>query len=194
MSAPDAVRRTRRSNVRDVLGVAAVLVGIWTFLWGELSVANVVSGTAVASALLVAFPVAHDIVAVRHRLRPVAAVRLIIFFVADVLRSTLSTALEVLRPRSQISTGIVACPLRVQNEGLVTFLANLIALSPGTMPVDVSYDPHIIYVHSLHADRAADVRSFISRLEELSVMALGGHEAVSAVAEPGPVEPRGEQA
>src|SRR3546814_10951777 len=102
-------------------------------LWGELILANVVSCVFGALLVLVAFPVDHDVKAVRHRFNPIAAVRLGAFFVSDLVMSTLVTAADVVRPRSRVRTGIVACPLRVDNDGLVTFLANLIAVSPGTM-------------------------------------------------------------
>lgn len=186
---PDIARRTRRSNLRDDLGVGAVLVVVWTLLWGKASAANIVSGALVAALLLVAFPIDRGVVAVRHRLRPGSAVRLAVFFFADLLRSTLATAVDVVRPRSRVRTGIIACPLRVDNDGLVTFLANLIAVSPGTMPIEVGYRPHVIYVHSLRGVEPDEVRAFVARLEELSVMALGGPEAVGAVAEPAPWPP-----
>jgi len=189
MNAPDVVQRTRRSNLRDYIGVGAVLVIIWMLLWGKASAANAASGALVATLLLIAFPFDHDVIAVRHRLRPVAAVRLALFFLTDMFRSTLATAVDVVRPRSRVRTGIVACPLRVDNDGLVTFLANLIAVSPGTMPIEVAYRPHVIYVHSLRGVEPDEVRAFVARLEELSVMALGGPEAIGSVAEPAPWPP-----
>lgn len=190
MRTPDVIRRTPRTNLRDYIGVGAVLVIIWMLLWGEASAANAASGTLVAALLLAAFPFDHDIIAVRHRLRPLSAVRLAAFFLADMLRSTLATAVDVVRPQSRVRTGIIACPLRVDNDGLVTFLANLIAVSPGTMPIEITYNPHVIYVHSLRGVEPDDVRDFVARLEELSVMALGGPEAIAAVAEPAPWPPR----
>lgn len=189
MSTPDAVERTHWLNRRYDAGIGAALVVVWTLLWGELSIPNVVSGAVVAAALLVAFPVDHGVAAVAHRLRPVAAVRLAVFFATDVVRSTLVAAVAVFRPRSRIRTGVVACPLRVDNDGLVTFLANLIAMSPGTMPIEVSYNPHVIYVHSLHAADPDQVRADVARLEELSVAALGGPEALRAVEQPAPWPP-----
>ncbi len=189
MTTPDAVRRSRRSNLRNDLGIAAVLVVIWMLLWGEISFANAVSGAAVAAALLVAFPIDHDVTAVRHQPRPLAMLVLAVYFFADIVQSTFVNALDVVRPQARIRTGIVACPLRVDNDGLITFLANLIAVSPGTMPIEVSYNPHVIYVHSLRAGDPDKVRAMIARLEELSVRALGGPEAVAAVAAPAPWPP-----
>jgi multicomponent Na+:H+ antiporter subunit E len=178
LSTPDAIERTRWSNLRDDTGVAAVLVVVWTLLWGEMSISNVASGVVVAVALLVAFPIDHNVTAVVHRPRPLAIVRLVLFFAYDVVRSTFVAALHVVRPGSSIRTGVIACPLRVDNDGLVTVLANLIAMSPGTMPIEVSYNPHVIYVHSLHAGDPDRVRADVAQLEELAVAALGGPEAL----------------
>lgn len=186
---PDAVPRRSRSTRRDEGGIVAVLMAIWLLLWGELSVANVLSGALVAVLLLVAFPADHDVVGVRHRVRPFGVARLALFVLQDLLRSTVGTALEVLRRNTKGRTGVVACPLRVNNDGLVTFLANVIALSPGTMPIEVGYRPHVIFVHTLHAAEPEKIRAFVARLEELAVRAVGGPEAVDAVAEPAPWPP-----
>ncbi len=188
-STPDVVRRRRSADVRGEAGIVAVLVAIWLLLWGEVSVANLVSGTLVGALLIVAFPVDHEVVSVRHRVRPVAVARLVLFVVSDLLRSTAGTAIDLLRVHSKVRTGVIACPLRVDNDGLVTFLANVIALSPGTMPIEVGYRPHVLYVHSLHASDPDQIRSFVSKLEELAVRAVGGPEAVDAVSEPAPWPP-----
>src|SRR3546814_15944844 len=103
--------------------------------------------------------------------------------------STLVTAADVVRPRSRVRTGIVACRLRVDNDGLVTFLANLIAVSPGTMPIEVTYNPHVIYVHVLHNDDPERTRRLVARLESLSVAVLGGPYALAAVERPLPWPP-----
>lgn len=189
MTTPDAVERTRLSNLRDKIGVGAVLMLIWTLLWGEISIANLASGALVAALVLTVFPVDHDVVAVSHRFRPVSAAKLVAFFLSDLVMSTLVTAADVVRPRSRVRTGIVACPLRVDNDGLVTFLANMIAVSPGTMPIEVSYNPHVIYVHVLHNHDPDSTRRLVSRLEALAVGVLGGPEAVAAVEVPAPWPP-----
>src|SRR3546814_16430527 len=100
--------------------------------------------------------------------------------------STLVTAADVVRPRSRVRTGIVACPLRVDNDGLVTFLANLIAVSPGTMPIEVTYNPNVIYVHALHKDDPERTRRLVARLASPSDPLPGGPAAIARVAHPQP--------
>jgi multicomponent Na+:H+ antiporter subunit E len=135
-------------------------------------VSNVLSGTAVAIALLVAFPLGA-VEHVDHRVRPLALVRLAAYFGVDVLRSSLLVARDILRGPSVVRTGIVACPLRVDADGLTTFLANALALSPGTMPIEVTSGPATIHLHVLRMEDPDLIRARVGRLEELAVAALG---------------------
>lgn len=165
----------------------AGLVAVWLLLWGEVSVANVLSGLVVAVGLLIVFPL-DEVEHVDHRFRPIAAARLVGHFVVDLVVSTVVVAKQVVLG-SDTRTAIVACPLRVQAGGLTTFLANVIALAPGTMPVHVQREPPIIYVHVLNLTSVEDVRARIAKLEELAVRALGSPAMVEAVRQPPPPPP-----
>jgi multicomponent Na+:H+ antiporter subunit E len=170
----------RSTRALRAIGAAGALVVVWVLSWGEVSVGNVVSGVAVAGALLVAFPLG-DVPHVDHRLHPVAVVRLAAVFLAELVLSSLAVARDIVRGPAAVRTGIVSCPLRVEAGGLITFLANLIALSPGTMPIDVTLDPPVLHVHVLRLRDPDEVRAHVARFEELAVAALGGPEALAAV-------------
>jgi len=162
------------------VGIAISLVAVWLLLWGEITVANVLSGLVVAAGLLVVFPL-EPVPGVAHRLRPLAVVRLAAFFAFELVVSTLHVAWYVVWGPSRVRTGIIACPLRVPEPGLATFLANLLALSPGTMPIEVTMDPAVIYVHVLRVDSPEAVRARVAHLEALAVAALGSPEALAVV-------------
>ena len=49
-----------------------------------------------------------------------------------------------------IRTGVIAVPLPGCSDGLLTLVTNIIALTPGTMPLQVTQDPTVLYVHVLH--------------------------------------------
>lgn len=161
-------------------GAIAALVVVWVLLWGELSPANVLSGIGVSIGLLIAFPLGQ-VEHVEHRMHPRGAVVLVAYFVEELVRSSLRVAADVLRGPSAVRTGIVSCPLRVDSIGLVTFMANLIALSPGTMVIDVTRDPTVLHVHVLVLDHPDKVRARVAHLEELAVAAMGGPRALAAV-------------
>ncbi len=56
-------------------GRAALLVGLWLLAWGDVSLANLLSGIAVAAAALLAFPPQRH-AATELRLRPLGIARL----------------------------------------------------------------------------------------------------------------------
>ncbi len=169
-------------------GLGAGLVLVWVLLWGEVSAGNVLSGLAIAVALLVVFPldaVAH----VDHRIHPLGIARLLAYFVLELVMSTTAVARDILIGPSRVRTGIVACPLRVDADGLVTFLANMLALSPGTLPIHIGRDPLVLYIHVLRLDDPDAVRRRVARLEELAVGALGSAAMVAACSVPPPPVP-----
>lgn len=157
------------------LGRIAFLTTIWVLMWGSLSAANVLSGGVVAALLLVAFPVRETAggPASMLRLRPVALARLLGWIGVQLVVSNAQLVREVVTRGSRIRTGIVACPLQSGSEAITTFVANVLALSPGTMPVDVQSDPPVVYVHVLHLYDIEATRRSVARLETLAVRSFG---------------------
>lgn len=167
------------------VGLLLSLVAVWLLLWGEVSAGNVVSGILVAVTLLIVFPL-NEVEHVDHRVHPWGIARLVAFFTYDLVISTLRVGWDVLVGPRRVRTAIVACPLRVDADGLVTFLANVIALAPGTLPIHVSSEPTVLYVHVLRLDSPDAVRARIARLEERAVAALGSPAMVEACRRPPP--------
>ena len=181
-------RTVPRFVPRDLVP-AAFLTIAWVLFWGELSAGNIVTGFVAATLLLVVFPLGHDVEVVRHRFRPLPAVRLAAFVMWELVSSNLAMVRDVLGGPSRERPGVVACPLRVAAPGLVTFLTNVIAISPGTMPIDVGQSPPVLYVHVLRLRDPEEIRTMVSRLEALAVAALGDDEALRAVATSPPPPP-----
>jgi multicomponent Na+:H+ antiporter subunit E len=157
------------------------LTAIWVFLWGDLSVANVLSGAAVSLLVLAINPDPARPTHRRYRPRPVATARLVVFLVKQLVVSNALVTKEIVTRRSGIRAGIVACELRTESEAMVTFLANVLSLSPGTMPVEVRMDPPMIYIHVLHLRDPVASRLGVARLERLAVRAFGSAADVERV-------------
>jgi multicomponent Na+:H+ antiporter subunit E len=174
---------------RHDLGFAAALTVAWVLLWGDLSIANVATGFVASVVLLLVFPLDRHVEQVRHRVRPVAVVRLAVTFAWELLRSNLQVARDVLGGPRREHAAVIACSLRVGTPGVITFLTNLFALSPGTMPLDIDQDPPVIYLHVLRLEDPEAVRARMARFEDLVVRAFGDDEAVSALALPPPPPP-----
>ena len=76
-------------------------------------------------------------------------------------------------------TGIVAYPLRVQSDVLLTFLANVTALTPGAMPVDVDHDPTILYLHVTRMHEREVTERNLARYEQMFLRAFGSPEQLA---------------
>ncbi len=163
------------------IGFAVGLAVIWVLLWGSATPANVLGGLAVGTILVVLVPGlrrrgAHGQVAIR----PVAIARLVGHMLRTVVWSNVVLTREVLSPATSIRTGVVGVPLPGCSDEILTLMTNLLALSPGTMPLELTQDPVVLYVHVLHLRDVDVVRKEIQHLTDLTVRAFGSAEAVAA--------------
>jgi len=174
------------------------LTVVWVLLWGTASVANLVTGLAVALLLTFGFPIARSASA---RVRPVAVVRLGLWFVGALVVANLRVAREVVRPRLRLDQGLVAVPLRATSMLVTAFVANAISLTPGTLTVEALPDPdtaesadsdiaHVLHVHSLTTSDPAVVRAQCLAVETLVVAAFGTAEDRDRLARDGDGDPQ----
>lgn len=166
----------------------ALLVSFWLLAWGEPSVANLGSGVLVATVLLVAFP-PHRRTGRGSGVSPLGAARLVLYVLAQLVPSNVLVAREIVSRRSQIRTGVLAYPLHDPSDEVLTLMAHVIALTPGTMTVEATRAPAVLYVHFLLLDDVDRARRTVARLESLAIAALGRDGVVPARS----VDPPGER-
>jgi multicomponent Na+:H+ antiporter subunit E len=152
---------------------AVLLLAVWFLAWGEVSVANAVTGVAMAALLLAAFPAAPDQTPTLRRIRPVPMARLVLHVVRQLVVSNLGMARRTLRRDPGFHPGVLAYPLDHPSDLVVTSITSIIALSPGTMTVDVAHDPTVLHVHMLVLDDEAAARRMLDRLVRLTCDAFG---------------------
>jgi multicomponent Na+:H+ antiporter subunit E len=182
--------------VRRLLAHVAGLTTVWVLLWGRLTFANVTTGALASVALLVVFPVERGRRDAPIAVRPLAVLRLLLYFVIQLVVSNAVLTWQIVRPHPALRTGIVACQLHTRSPGLITLITDILALSPGTITVDVDTPddggPSTIFVHVLRLDDPADVRARVARLERTVVVAFGTRDEVMACrAADGPPVSRG---
>ena len=154
-----------------VAGRVALLVVLWLLAWGELSVANLLSGVAVAGAVLVAFPLEQRSGGtLRFRARGV--VRLGGYIISQLVVSNVLMTRHVLSPTPDAHPGVLSHRLQQPSEEVVTVMTSVIALSPGTMVVDVDAASTTIYVHFFRLRDVAAARASLDRLERLVTDAI----------------------
>ncbi|HRW36375.1 MAG: Na+/H+ antiporter subunit E [Acidimicrobiales bacterium] len=154
--------------------IALWLVVMWVLLWGDLTLPNVLSGTVIAIALVVAFPpddTNDDPVVVR----PIKALGFLLWFLWALVLTNVAVAKEVLAPasRSDIHPAVVAVPLRTTSGRLATLVANAITLTPGTLTIDARGRPAVLFVHVLSFESVEATRAEVADLERRIVEAFG---------------------
>lgn len=166
-------------SVRRRAPFAAWLVVVWVALWGDITVANVVGGVVVAAVALALFPSAAPRGGVT--VRPLHAVRFLVYFLAKLIEANAVVAWEVLTPNNErVREGVVAVPVTGASDAVVTVVANAISLTPGTLTLDVHRDPTILFVHVLHLRSIEQTRDEVHRLEMLALRAFGKEAAIEA--------------
>lgn len=157
----------------STVAFAIGLTVLWVLAWGSASPANILSGLLIAVGLLVAVP-DHWNWRGRPRFRPVAVARFVGHIVRQTLASNVAITRLVLSPRPRLDTAVVAVPLPDCSDFLVTVVANVIALTPGTMVLEVDREPHtIVYVHVLSLTDPDATRRDVLHLAELAHAAFG---------------------
>lgn len=167
-----APRRLSRESIQPV--VVAWLTLVWVLLWGELSVANVVAGAAVATLILVVFPL--PALRMRLKIRPLWLVWLVVHFLGSVVLATVQVAWTTLSFRRTPRNAVIRVTLLTSSDFVLTVVAELTSLVPGSIVLEADRAAHSLYIHVLDVDSLADVekvRAATMALERRVVMAVG---------------------
>lgn len=79
-------------------------------------------------------------------------------FLWECLKANIDVAYRVLHPNLPIHPGIVKVKTTLKTDTALTFLANSITLTPGTLSVDIDRVNGVLYIHWIDV-RAKDVES-----------------------------------
>ena len=84
-------------------------------------------------------------------------------FLWECLKANIDVAYRVLSPSLPINPGIVKVKTSLKTDTALTFLANSITLTPGTMSVDIDKEQGILYVHWIDV-KTTDVEAASERI------------------------------
>lgn len=163
------------------LPAAIWLTAVWVLLWGELSVANVLAGIAVATVATVLLPMPRIDVAMRWRL--LGFVVLIGQFIRDLVVASVEVAALALDPRRSPKGAVIAVQLRSRSDLYLTITSQLTALVPGSVVVETRRLTGVIYVHVLDVATTGGVeqaRAQVQRQEERVLRAMASDEELAA--------------
>lgn len=91
-------------------------------------------------------------------------------FLWECVKANIDVARRILHPQLPINPGIVKVKTILKTDIAITFLANSITLTPGTLTVDVDKDNSVLYIHWIDVqakDVEAATRIIVERFEKI---------------------------
>jgi multicomponent Na+:H+ antiporter subunit E len=165
--------------------VLAWLTVVWTALWGDVSLLTVVYGVLVALAVCLVFPLPR--IGLRLHVRVVPLLWLVVRFLGDVVAASVQVAWTTLQLRRQPRNAVIEVQLRTPSDFVLTVVAEMTSLVPGSLVVEARRSTHTLFLHVLDARDQAGVermRRDVLALERRVVMAFGSD--VTPVQDPSP--------
>lgn len=137
-----------------------LLTFIWVAITGNFTFSNFLFGFLLSFFILRMVTTGTN-QAKYFRIAP-KVVAFIFYFLYELVKANIQVAIEVMTPKFKMTPGIVKFPLDAETDLEISFLANLISLTPGTLSLDVSDDRKVLYVHSMYIK---DRESFIASIK-----------------------------
>lgn len=136
----------------NLLLLNILLAFIWTAVTGEITIGSFGIGFLLGYlVILVASPVIDPD---GYTKKFWLVIGLFFYFLKELVVSSIRVAIDVLRPGElKMTSGVVGVPLNVKTDFQITFLANMISLTPGTLSLDVSDDNKTLFIHAMYVDK-----------------------------------------
>ncbi len=106
--------------------------------------------------------------------RAVGWIRFAGFYLAEVVKSNLAIAWDVLTPTDKGRPGIITLPLpEGLRDGQILLISNLITMTPGSLTLDLCADRRTLLLHILYLDDIEETRkhfleNYVHRVLHLS--------------------------
>ena len=156
-SAANALPRRRRQVWWTRWPIAIWLAIMWTLLWGEPTVANLVAGFALAFLILWLLPMPR--VGFEGRIWLPGVFTLLVMFVWDVLVASVHLTRYAISPKRTPHGAIIRVPLRSHSDVLLTITAQFTSLVPGSVVVEAHRLTGLVYVHVFDAEISGGIDS-----------------------------------
>lgn len=91
-------------------------------------------------------------------------------FIWECFKANIDVAFRVMHPALPVHPGIVKVKTSLRSDTALTFLANSITLTPGTLTVDIDKENGFLYVHWIevkHKDVEKATKDIVERFESI---------------------------
>jgi multicomponent Na+:H+ antiporter subunit E len=135
----------------NLFALNILLAVVWSALWADFTLLQLIVGFHVGfAALWLAQPLFNE--PSPYFRRAYRVVRLVLYFLYELVVSSIRVAWDVVTPAHRSKPAIVEMPLDVRSDLEILLVTNLISLTPGTLSLDVTPDRRTLIVHAMFAD------------------------------------------
>jgi multicomponent Na+:H+ antiporter subunit E len=171
----------RRHRWRTQWATVVWLTVVWVFLWGDLSVGNVLAGLVIALAVTTGLRMAP--IDFHGRFRLLGFLHLVGRFAVDLVKASFEVSLIAIRPRYVPHGAVIGVQLRSHSDLYLTLTAELSSLVPGSLVVEAHRLTGMLYLHVLDVRQSGGVeaaRQAVLAQEERVLRAFASDEELVA--------------
>lgn len=164
---------------RPQLRMSIVTAVVWVLLWGDLSLANLVSGFVLGLLITWVFPLPPIEQHGRFRLWP--HTKMIAMLLFDLVRSSFVVAAQAFHFGHTMHNAVLRVDLRTHSDLYLTLTSELVSLVPGSLVMEARRQESVLYLHVMDVRSQADIdtaRRKVLQAEERVVRSFGSDEEV----------------
>ena len=120
---------------------------VWVALTGHLNYVNSLFGFLLGFAILWMLTRTGTIEEKGYFYKVPKLLLFCLYFFYDMIRANLEVTKEILTPRFKLNPAVVIFEHSLKSDFEITMISNLIALTPGTMVLNISPDKKYLYIH-----------------------------------------------
>jgi len=122
----------------------------WATMTGQFTLGNLTLGFILGYVIL--FLSQRVVGQSRYFLRVRQLADFMLYYLRELVVANIRVARDIVAPSYSMQPAIIAIPLDARTDMEITLLSNLIALTPGSIGLDVSDDRSVLYVHGMFVD------------------------------------------
>jgi multicomponent Na+:H+ antiporter subunit E len=156
------------------LWILCFLILVWILLWGDFSVANIISGLVVALVITVLLPL--PAVPVEGRLHPLSLLKLIVLVGYYLVLSSVQVAWLAIRPGPPPLVAVLRAHLALKSDLVLALAVNIFNLIPGSIVLEIDQSRRMLYVHVIDVGSEKSVHRFYRQVDQVQRLLVAAFE------------------
>lgn len=150
------------------------LILVWILLWGNVSVANALSGLAVALVITLVLPL--PAVPIEGRLHPLSLLRFAVRVAYYLVLSSAQMAWLAIKPGPPPQSAVLRAHLAIKSDLVLALAVNTINLIPGSIVLEIDQTRRMIYVHVIDVGSEKSVQRFYRQVADVERLMIASFE------------------